>query len=132
MGDFPNPFATMLLSVHKVPIGFITWWAGHVVAVPSGWRLCDGNNGTPDLLDKFVVGAAGTYIVGAEGGAVDHTHYFGYDLHNHYVVVGDDIVYGSGYRESLSQRDGVGLADSANNLPPYYALAYVMYIGPES
>lgn len=131
MGDLANPFGTMLLSVHKVPIGFITWWAGSVLGVPSGWRLCDGNNGTPDLTDKFVVGAAGSYIVGTEGGDVNHLHFFGFNSHRHYVVSGDDIAGGAGFREGIGYRDGVGTADSSDSLPPYYSLAYLMYIGPE-
>lgn len=36
-------------------------WYGEIVDIPAGWALCDGNNGTPNLRDKFVVGAGGTY-----------------------------------------------------------------------
>jgi len=41
--------------------GFIMLWHGAVVNIPAGWALCDGNNGTPDLRDRFVIGAGGTY-----------------------------------------------------------------------
>ena len=36
--------------------GIIVCWSGSADAVPSGWALCDGNNGTPDLSGKFVLG----------------------------------------------------------------------------
>lgn len=36
-------------------------WAGAVVDIPAGWSLCDGNDGRPDLRDKFVIGAGNAY-----------------------------------------------------------------------
>jgi len=51
-----------------VPIGGIIMWSGSVATIPSSWRLCDGNNGTPNLQDKFLVGAGSGYAVGATGG----------------------------------------------------------------
>lgn len=44
--------------------GIIVLWSGAVVNIPSGWKLCDGNNYTPDLRDKFIIGAGGTYNPG--------------------------------------------------------------------
>jgi microcystin-dependent protein len=52
-----------------VPTGVITLWSGSIAAIPSGWLLCNGANSTPDLRDRFVVGAGTTYAVGATGGA---------------------------------------------------------------
>lgn len=61
-----------------VPIGMIIIWNGSVVTIPSGWQLCNGTNGTPDLRDRFVVGAGGSYAVGDIGGATStnllHSH----------------------------------------------------------
>jgi microcystin-dependent protein len=54
---------------NPVPVGVIVMWSGAVNAVPGGWALCNGSNGTPDLRDRFVVGAGSTYAVGAIGGA---------------------------------------------------------------
>lgn len=62
-----------------VPTGGIILWSGIVANIPSGWVLCDGNNGTPDLRGKFIIGAGGAYAPAAEGGANTHTH----DLQNH-------------------------------------------------
>ena len=56
-----------------VPQGFIGLWSGSVGAVPSGWALCNGSNGTPDLRNRFVVGAGDTYSVGGTGGATTQT-----------------------------------------------------------
>ena len=72
-----------------IPYGCIVMWSGAVNNIPSGWRLCDGTNSTPDLRDKFVIGArsdsggsATTTVTGADtktGGQKDaalvsHTH----------------------------------------------------------
>lgn len=51
-----------------VPSGGIIMWSGSIASIPSGWFLCDGTNGTPDLRDRFVVGAGSTYAVNATGG----------------------------------------------------------------
>jgi hypothetical protein len=64
---------------YRVPSGGIIIWSGASTAIPSGWFLCNGLNGTPDLRDRFVVGAGSTYAVGATGGSanatlVSHTH----------------------------------------------------------
>ena len=52
-----------------IPSGGIIMWSGSVASVPAGWFLCDGANGTPDLRNRFVVGAGSTYAVNATGGA---------------------------------------------------------------
>jgi len=56
-----------------VPSGVICMWGGAVSAIPSGWYLCDGNNSTPDLRDRFIVGSGtdsgGTHDVNDTGGA---------------------------------------------------------------
>jgi microcystin-dependent protein len=56
-------------STHYVPTGGIIMWSGSVLAIPTGWALCDGTDGTPNLQDRFVVGAGSSYAVGATGGA---------------------------------------------------------------
>lgn len=50
------------------PIGSIQMWSGAIPNIPLGWKLCDGNNGTPNLINRFVVGAGGNYNVGDVGG----------------------------------------------------------------
>jgi microcystin-dependent protein len=52
-----------------IPSGIILLWSGSTASIPSGWVLCNGSNSTPDLRDRFVVGAGSTYAVNATGGA---------------------------------------------------------------
>lgn len=63
-----------------IPAGVITMWSGAIVNIPAGWSLCDGNSGTPDLRNRFILGAGDTYAPGATGGSLlstasgGHTH----------------------------------------------------------
>ena len=69
---------------YGVPIGTICMWSGSTASVPDGWRLCDGGGGTPDLRNKFIVGAGDNYEPGDQGGTAfadyitnvsgNHTH----------------------------------------------------------
>jgi hypothetical protein len=54
-----------------IPTGGIILWSGSIGSIPAGWVLCNGNNGTPDLRDRFIVGAGSTYAVNATGGSAD-------------------------------------------------------------
>lgn len=61
------------------PSGGIIMWSGSIASIPSGWVLCNGSNSTPDLRNRFIVGAGSTYAVDATGGSADatlptHTH----------------------------------------------------------
>ena len=79
----------LLNPANTVPSGIITMWSGTIATIPTGWLLCNGSSGTPDLRNKFVIGAysdtagvAYTTITGADtqtGGSKDaivvsHTH----------------------------------------------------------
>lgn len=50
--------------------GMIVLWSGSQGSIPSGWVLCDGNNGSPDLRDRFIVGAGNSYAVGNAAGSI--------------------------------------------------------------
>lgn len=91
---------TAFVLQNGVPSGAIMMWSGSIASIPSGWLLCNGSNGTPDLRDRFIVGAGSTYAVAATGGAAtvalstaelpSHTHTFsgttgGGGAHNHSV-----------------------------------------------
>ena len=60
----------------SIPTGCILMWSGSIGTIPAGWTLCNGTNGTPDLRDRFVMAAGGTYSVGSSGdGSIPaHTH----------------------------------------------------------
>lgn len=108
---FPNIAGAMTashtdLNTRLVPSGAIIMWSGAQAAIPSGWVLCNGANGTPDLRNRFVMGAGGAYAVGATGGNTSvtlsesnlpsHTHgatssFTGYAMagHSHNIYVTD-------------------------------------------
>jgi microcystin-dependent protein len=52
-----------------IPVGGIIMWSGTIATIPTGWSLCNGTNGTPNLQDRFIVGAGSGYAVAATGGA---------------------------------------------------------------
>jgi len=109
-----------------VPTGTIAIWSGAEVDIPPGWIKCDGNNGTPNLEDKFIVGALSTYAVGATGGAVQHNHAFTSDLHDHRLPVGGQIEVGTDISRDTDSRVVTGTTNNTNHLPPYYALIFIM------
>ena len=163
-------FATAAAAA-AFPTGGIILWSGSVASIPSGWALCNGSNGTPDLRNRFVVGAGSTYAVDATGGSADaivvsHTHTTsasGTYKNGYLATVTSGVsasgsvtptsvpengtastgVYtggtdGPGYYINFANSNATatvnttGTAASAGssgtnaNLPPYYALAYIM------
>jgi len=67
--QLPAVDGSLLTGIEGVPAGIIGIWSGSVASIPSGWVICNGSNGTPDLRNLFVVGAGDTYAVGATGGS---------------------------------------------------------------
>jgi microcystin-dependent protein len=55
-----------------LPSGVIVMWSGSVASIPNGWLLCNGANGTPNLMDRFIVGAGSSYAPGVTGGAATY------------------------------------------------------------
>ena len=74
-----------------IPTGGIIIWSGAANAIPSGWLLCNGSNGTPDLRNRFVVGAGSTYSVGDTGGSADAT----LPTHTHSITVASRSLTGT-------------------------------------
>lgn len=76
------PIATTENVAQSLPVGTILMWFGALGGIPTGFQLCDGTNGTPDLRDAFPRGAGGSIALGATGGAAskntgsggDHDH----------------------------------------------------------
>jgi microcystin-dependent protein len=134
--------------------GMIIIWSGSLGSIPSGWVLCDGTNSTPDLRNRFVIAAGDTYAVGATGGSADaivvtHTHTATSVVtdpgHTHTATGANlltgpssDFSWGNGSsatRTTNSSTTGItvattnasaGTSGTNANLPPYYALAYIM------
>jgi len=108
--------------------GIICLWSGAIVDIPAGWQLCDGSNGSPDLRDKFVVGAGSTYNPGNSGGTVSHQHSFTSDVHDHSIAAGSPLGGGAAFNDFTDSVAVTGTTDSGSSLPPYYALAYIIKI----
>ena len=53
--------------------GMIIHWYGLAADCPAGWHICDGTGGTPDLRDRFIVGAGNTYALSDSGGSAGQT-----------------------------------------------------------
>jgi microcystin-dependent protein len=106
--------------------GMILLWSGAIVDIPNGWHLCDGTEDTPDLRNRFVIGAGDTYNLGDTGGAANHFHTFTGDSHYHTLEAGNDVAAGGDYTEETSSTAVTGTTNESSSLPPYYALAYIM------
>ena len=129
--------------------GMIMLWSGSIGSIPGGWVLCNGTNGTPDLRDRFVVAAGSTYAVGATGGSADsivvtHTHTATVTdpghLHNAtstgtgtLINTGATGLTGASTSTTATATTGISVTNASTgssgtgaNLPPYYALAYIM------
>jgi len=142
-------------SQASVPSGLIAIWSGAVGAIPSGWYLCNGQNGTPDLRDSFVIGAGNSYAVGATGGSKDaivvshthtatststvtdpgHSHSGGVASYTNPANTGGGSASGGAVNTGIAST-GITVATSTTNatagvsgtnanLPPYYALAFI-------
>ena len=73
-----------------IPAGLISMWSGSIGSIPSGWYLCDGSNGTPNLTDRFIIGAGSTYAVNGTGGISSVTLVTGnMPAHTHTATVTD-------------------------------------------
>lgn len=62
-------FVKSNLSSQQIPTGIIVMWSGSSSNIPIGWSLCNGQNGTPNLQGRFIIGSSGSYTVGQMGGS---------------------------------------------------------------
>lgn len=122
-----------------MPVGSIIMFNGKAEDIPSGWAICDGTNGTPNLIDRFIL--ASTYCGGTGGNSQitlsvsqlpPHKHrlkkcWYGKsdNADDRQVVRWDDSV--STNDQILTEETGFGLP--INIMPPYYRLIYIMKLG---
>jgi len=139
-GALPAIDGSNLTGLAGIPTGIIAIWSGATNAIPTGWLICDGTNSTPDLRDRFIIGAGSTHSPGATGGSstldshtltiaelAAHTHT--YTGHTGTKGTGDDNgpAAQTGTTTSTSSSTGSSSAHTHGGvLPPYYALAYIM------
>lgn len=126
-----------------IPTGVITMWSGAIGSIPTGWGLCDGTLGTPNLSGKFIVGYdaldADYNTIGNVGGEKEHTLILG-EMPNHthrtfdslagggaeVRLAGGTIVTDSSVDNGYISTGGAGSGDPHENRPPYYTLAYII------
>ncbi|MBN1187361.1 MAG: tail fiber protein [Bacteroidales bacterium] len=135
------------------PSGGIIMWSGTLATIPSGWALCDGANGTPDLRDRFIFSVGTSENPGATGGSSSHSHTVdshSHDVNSHshtvnppatttlrisdtggWIGIGDDQhsvdipSFSSGSSSPGTSSESPGTSN-VNHIPPYYKLAFIM------
>lgn len=127
MFDFGTP------NFGSVPIGGIIMYDGLLTALPSNWKVCDGLNGTPDLVDKFIFGTNVQVDMLLSGGSKDavlpaHTHTADHThtgsltssgAHTHPIGVGGSgaaVNCSSGYGSIMASSSGVTCSNNAHAL----------------
>ena len=137
-----------LAGFGTIPVGGIILWSGTRSDIPSGWALCDGGtyygHTTPNLTNRFIVGAGDEYNPGAKGGAKEVTLTEG-QMPKHSHSISMRVTGYSGSRSSLWEvlgdwNNGVvagwhdyttnekGSNEAHENRPPYYALCFIMRV----
>lgn len=126
----------------SLPTGAVIMWSGAINTIPADWQLCDGANGTPDLRNRFVVGAGGTYALGNIGGSAQitltidqmpahtHTGTLGPELSKKNTGTDGDFYFGGtiDFKENAKVNfttNSTGGSQPFDNRPPYYALAFI-------
>lgn len=140
-----NPFGTSASSGESLPIGSVILWAGTLETIPTGWHLCDGEDGTIDLRGTFALGAGGTYNLGDNGGSEEVTLTVAQmPTHSHACEPGSDTgsvnsstprtvnVSATNTWSTLSGSAirilSAGSSQPHSNMPPYKALYYIQKI----
>ena len=103
----------------------IILWFGAIANIPTGFVLCDGNNGSPDLRNQFITGAGDAYAVDESGGNDSQVHTFSEDSHRHNIGAGYNIADAPNHWLTTEKGYPVGTTDSSDNRPQYYALAFI-------
>jgi hypothetical protein len=140
-----------------LPTGIIVMWSGAIANIPSGWVLCDGTNGTPDLRDKFVKGVPAGQNPGGTGGSNTHTHASHPSLSHSGTAVADHPAAATSQADVGSSKTGTTSStvtlkahthntpvlthsvtqpdahpelthDAANNEPEYFLIAFIMKV----
>lgn len=134
-----------------IPVGGIVMWSGSASNIPDGWKLCNGSNNTPDLRNRFIVGAGDEYGVGHTGGQKQVTLTTNEMPRHYHEYVGDDQLrniesgcstlmrytstrydadskIGGSLYSGVYATSSVGNGQAHENRPPYYALCFIMRV----
>lgn len=135
-----NGSGVLSFSSGGIPVGVVVMWSGAIANIPTGWALCDGTNSTPNLTDKFIIGAGNTHVVNTTGGSTDtgaHTLTVAeIPAHSHNINLRTSINSSDGgesaadngiFAASATTETGGGQPHThTGTLPPYFALAYII------
>lgn len=155
-GVFNLPIVKKTAPIGGVPRGTIVMWSGRIAEIPEGWILCDGTEGTPDLVSRFIMGTG--------KGGPDPLRTGGAEAHTHSATATVSVDYGGDhshglpsqwYANTASSGRGMNIVDraytqqpwqteasgrhthaatskvsitAASNLPPWVALCFIMKI----
>jgi microcystin-dependent protein len=142
----------------SIPANIIVAWSGAINEIPSGWVLCNGSNDTPDLRNRFIIGAEDIYNLNDTGGSANYTlpthnhtssntntqsnHSHGLTIHTPndsnstgsflngvfnapQAASGVTVNAGGAHSHTVTIVEE-GEDPTNKNLPPYYALAFIM------
>jgi microcystin-dependent protein len=143
VGNVQVAAGSSFIGAGTIPVGGIIMWSGSIASIPTGWALCNGSSGTPDLRDRFIVGAGNNYSVAGVGGTTDsqlpaHTHNVTNGSANSFTAVtsvsDEPVNQGGGGSVNVADQESsttftiesAGISSTNQNLPPYYALAFIM------
>ena len=143
VGNVQVSSGSSFIGAGTIPVGGIIMWSGSIASIPTGWALCNGSSGTPDLRDRFIVGAGNNYSVAGIGGTTDsqlpaHTHNVTNGSANSFTAVtsvsDESVNQGGGGSVQVADQESsttftiqsAGISSTNQNLPPYYALAFIM------
>jgi hypothetical protein len=118
----------LAMRIPNMRPGQIMLWYGILSDVPSGWHICDGKLNTPDLRNRFVIGAGSTYEPDASGGSNAHGHNYIGPLHTHTFSAGPNVLSGTMLDSTTEQSRMVGETDWESHRPPYKALVWIMKV----
>lgn len=129
ISDITGLSAQLAALGNQMPVGAIIMWSGILADIPTGWALCNGQNGTPDLRERFVIGAGGAITALSVGGANTKTvntqtggaHGHTLTIDNHVLTVAEIPAHGHGvtdpgHNHAITDPGHKHTAAKANNI----------------
>ena len=100
--DTVDGYSAGAIIAGGIPTKAVAIWSGSAASIPAGWGLCDGTSGTPDLRDRFIVGAGGAYNLGAVGGHSSRTPAGAVSVGGHAVTIAEMPPHAHDYTDTYN------------------------------
>lgn len=138
LGKYDAKIKQELAKIESIPPFVVLAYSGTAETIPVGWAICDGQNGTPDLRGRFILGASDDHAANTSGGSETHTLTEDELPAHKHTVAGVTLaengkggsLFSGGEDEisaSASAETGeTGGGEAFNIMPPYYVLVYIM------